>query len=107
LFFFCRISDRGGGIPENHVEEIFRYSESSSPSEDEERFEQGGIFDSFVSAANVTATGGHISGDGFGLPSSRAYAEFLGGSLTLVPMVGLGTDVYLKISHITSDCIHI
>jgi len=37
---------------------------------------------------------------GFGLPMSRAYAEFLGGSLTMESMQGLGTDVYLRLRRI-------
>ena len=39
---------------------------------------------------------------GFGLPTSRAYAEYLGGSLTLHSMQGLGTDVYLRLKHFDS-----
>lgn len=37
---------------------------------------------------------------GFGLPTSRAYAEYLGGSLTVETMQGIGTDVYLRLRHI-------
>ncbi|KAF3840651.1 hypothetical protein F7725_006513 [Dissostichus mawsoni] len=37
---------------------------------------------------------------GFGLPTSRAYAEYLGGSLSLQSMQGIGTDVYLRLRHI-------
>ncbi|XP_022255676.1 3-methyl-2-oxobutanoate dehydrogenase [lipoamide] kinase, mitochondrial-like [Limulus polyphemus] len=37
---------------------------------------------------------------GFGLPTSRAYAEYLGGSLTIESMQGLGTSVYLRLRHI-------
>lgn len=37
---------------------------------------------------------------GFGLPTSRAYAEYLGGSLQLQSMQGIGTDVYLRLRHI-------
>jgi [3-methyl-2-oxobutanoate dehydrogenase (acetyl-transferring)] kinase len=29
----------------------------------------------------------------------RAYAEYLGGSLTIESLQGLGTDVYLRLSH--------
>jgi hypothetical protein len=29
----------------------------------------------------------------------RAYAEYLGGSLTIESMQGLGTDVYLRLKH--------
>lgn len=106
--FVIKISDRGGGIPENQMKDIFRYSVSSTPAEDEELLQEGSsMLGGFVDAANVTAVGGRISGHGFGLPSSRAYTEFLGGALTLVPMMGLGTDVFLKIAHITSDTIKI
>lgn len=41
-----------------------------------------------------------MHGFGFGLPTSRAYAEYLGGSLTLESMQGIGTDVYLRLRHI-------
>ncbi len=34
---------------------------------------------------------------------SRAYAEYLGGSLTLKSMPGYGTDVYLKLQHIDTS----
>lgn len=37
---------------------------------------------------------------GFGLPTSRAYAEYLGGSLSIQSMQGIGTDVYLRLRHI-------
>jgi [3-methyl-2-oxobutanoate dehydrogenase (acetyl-transferring)] kinase len=37
---------------------------------------------------------------GFGLPTSRAYAEYLGGTLHVMTMQGIGTDVYLRLGHI-------
>lgn len=37
---------------------------------------------------------------GFGLPSSRTYADYLGGSLSMQTMQGIGTDVYLRLVHI-------
>ena len=37
---------------------------------------------------------------GFGLPTAKAYAEYLGGQLTLETMQGIGTDVYLRLAHI-------
>ena len=45
-------------------------------------------------------TAGPMHGYGFGLPTSRAYAEYLGGSLELQSMQGLGTDVYLRLTHL-------
>lgn len=41
-----------------------------------------------------------MHGFGFGLPTSRAYAEYLGGSLQLQSLQGIGTDVYLRLRHI-------
>ncbi|CAM2115012.1 unnamed protein product [Caretta caretta] len=60
-----RISDRGGGIPHEHLEKS-----------------------------------GPMHGFGFGLPTSRAYAEYLGGSLCIQSLQGIGTDVYLRLKHI-------
>ena len=39
---------------------------------------------------------------GFGLPASKAYAEYLGGVLQVQTMQGIGTDVYLSLRHIDS-----
>ncbi|XP_057295374.1 3-methyl-2-oxobutanoate dehydrogenase [lipoamide] kinase, mitochondrial-like isoform X2 [Hydractinia symbiolongicarpus] len=106
-----RISDRGGGISDAQLEEIFKYSFSTTKEEDDERYlqEHGCAFEGFMKAANSNSHCGTLSGYGFGLPSSLAYADFLGGSLNLVPMHGLGTDVYLKLSHIVDneDCFRI
>ena len=43
---------------------------------------------------------GPMYGFGFGLPTARAYARYLGGSLTLKSLQGIGTDVYLRLKHI-------
>ena len=40
---------------------------------------------------------------GFGLPTCKAYAEYLGGSLNVENMYGIGCDVYLKLRHINSQ----
>ena len=39
---------------------------------------------------------------GFGLPTSRAYAAYLGGSLEVQAMQGIGTDVYLRLKHLNA-----
>lgn len=44
-----------------------------------------------------------MHGYGFGLPISRAYATYLAGSLDLVSMQGLGTDVFLRLTHLNSS----
>ena len=50
--------------------------------------------------ANNSPSGGPMAGWGFGLPTSRAYATFLGGALQVHSLEGLGTDVYLRLRHI-------
>lgn len=102
LFFFLRISDRGGGIPESKLQDIFKYSFTTmgdrstiKPSDNDNI-----LFDICKGNVNNSPSGGPMAGWGFGLPTSRAYATYLGGSLQLQSMEGLGTDVYLRLRHI-------
>lgn len=44
-----------------------------------------------------------MHGYGFGLPTSRAYAEYLGGSLVFQSMQGIGSDFYLRIALIDNE----
>ena len=37
---------------------------------------------------------------GFGIPACKAYLEYLGGSMHLQTMQGIGTDVYIRLRHI-------
>jgi len=95
--FIIKISDRGGGIPHDRVDQVMQYNFSTAE-ESREIEMQDDIFSSLMSECNRT-TSGPMHGYGFGLPTSRAYAEYLGGSLTLTSMQGLGTDVYLRLKH--------
>lgn len=106
VFFFnallCRVSDRGGGIPESKLQDIFKYSFTTMgdrskirPSDSENLFSE-----MCAGHPNNSPSGGPMAGWGFGLPTSRAYATYLGGSLQLHSMEGLGTDVYLRLRHI-------
>ncbi|XP_033628239.1 3-methyl-2-oxobutanoate dehydrogenase [lipoamide] kinase, mitochondrial-like [Asterias rubens] len=96
--FIIRISDRGGGIPNNIVNKVFQYNFTTAQDNLDPRVTGG----TFGALTNVTAgtTPGPLCGFGFGLPASKAYAEYLGGSLTLQTMQGFGTDVYLRLRHI-------
>lgn len=62
---------------------------------------QNGLFSNMLDVANST-TSGPMHGYGFGLPTSRAYADYLGGGLTIQSLQGIGTDVYLRLKHIDS-----
>ena len=100
VLLFYRFSDRGGGIHDSRMDRIFDYAFTTTPEDEQQDENQGGAFDTLVKAAHVSAVGGAMSGYGFGLPTTRAYASFLGGALELYSLYGLGTDVYLKLSHI-------
>lgn len=73
-----RISDFGGGIPPNVEENMFEYGPSPSK-------QRGG------------------EALGYGLPMSRLYAEYFGGSLQVMSMHGLGTDVYLRLHNLADS----
>ncbi|XP_071486835.1 branched-chain alpha-ketoacid dehydrogenase kinase-like [Diadema antillarum] len=95
--FIIRISDRGGGIPHSMVNKVLQYHYTTA--NDDAANQAGGAFGTFMDTVNQT-TAGPLCGFGFGLPVSKAYAEYLGGSLALETMQGIGTDVYLRLRHI-------
>ncbi|KXJ29018.1 3-methyl-2-oxobutanoate dehydrogenase [lipoamide] kinase, mitochondrial [Exaiptasia diaphana] len=103
--FYVRISDRGGGIPEKKLNSIFKYSFTTMKDRSEIKpSDNQGIFGAICEGhPNNSPSGGPIAGWGFGLPTSRAYANYLGGSLAVQTMEGLGTDVYLRLGHITGS----
>jgi [3-methyl-2-oxobutanoate dehydrogenase (acetyl-transferring)] kinase len=120
----CRISDRGGGIPHAVLPKVMYYNYTTAEESTEQRLAVDPL-GNIIDASNPGA--GSVSpmhGFGFGLPTSRAYAEYLGGSLTIQSLqgktifqivalqrmphhlpsslTGLGTDVYLRLKHIDS-----
>ncbi|KAF7182198.1 hypothetical protein CNMCM7691_001677 [Aspergillus felis] len=91
-----RIRDRGGGIPREVLPNIWSYSFTT--------FSDSNLLDSDngnLDALNtMSASGGQLSsiaGLGYGLPLSRAYAEYFGGSIAIQSLWGWGTDVYLTL----------
>ncbi|KAJ5584365.1 uncharacterized protein N7459_004165, partial [Penicillium hispanicum] len=91
-----RIRDRGGGIPPEVLPHIWSYSFTTFSDMDLHNSENGNL-----DALNtISASGGHLSsiaGLGYGLPLSRAYAEYFGGSIAVQSLWGWGTDVYLTL----------
>uniref|UniRef100_A0AAQ5YVF5 Protein-serine/threonine kinase n=1 Tax=Amphiprion ocellaris TaxID=80972 RepID=A0AAQ5YVF5_AMPOC len=94
--FVIRISDRGGGIPHNIIDKVMDYHFSTAE-ESAQDPRMSNLFDSITNSGNQSNP---MHGFGFGLPTSRAYAEYLGGSLSIQSMQGIGTDVYLRLRHI-------
>mmetsp|Transcript_84970 Transcript_84970/g.274680 ORF Transcript_84970/g.274680 Transcript_84970/m.274680 type:complete len:508 (-) Transcript_84970:463-1986(-) len=107
-----RISDRGGGMPMSVAESMWSYvsrvgaqrSVAAPPSEWGDNSEEEGPAEpppSFVERPWAVFTGASpLSGRGIGLPLSRLYAKYLGGSLEVVNMPGLGVDAYLFLPRI-------
>ncbi|XP_036435775.1 3-methyl-2-oxobutanoate dehydrogenase [lipoamide] kinase, mitochondrial [Colossoma macropomum] len=94
--FVIRISDRGGGIPHSIMDKVMDYHFSTA----EQSTQDPRMSNLFNTMTNSGPQSGPMHGFGFGLPTSRAYAEYLGGSLALQSMQGIGTDVYLRLRHI-------
>ncbi|KAF8461689.1 branched-chain alpha-ketoacid dehydrogenase, partial [Kalaharituber pfeilii] len=78
-----RIRDRGGGIAPEVQSDIWKYSFTTFDPE------RGRYYPPSSSHTHS------IAGLGYGLPLSRAYAEYFGGSLSVQSCWGWGTDVYL------------
>lgn len=102
--FIMRISDRGGGVPHNVFKKVMHYNYTTSEDSTEQRLSVDPLTNMIDTGISGTASGtmGPMHGFGFGLPTSRAYAEYLGGELTMQSLQGLGTDVYLRLKHIDS-----
>ena len=88
-----RIRDRGGGISPENFQNIWNYSfttfrEDESPN---------GNIDALNAISGAGGEGSSLAGLGYGLPLSRAYAEYFGGGIALQSLWGWGTDVYLNL----------
>ncbi|KAI8907285.1 branched-chain alpha-ketoacid dehydrogenase [Gorgonomyces haynaldii] len=100
-----RIRDNGGGIPTHDLERVWDYSYTTVP--------QTEVDDDFFTVQSRMSmqqgVGGPIAGLGFGLPMSRIYAKYFGGSLEFRSLVGHGVDMYVRLPNIetVSQSIHI
>jgi len=77
-----KISDLGGGIERKRMQDIWKYSFSTSSSSRQ------------LVSAHLPAMSGH----GMGLPLSRLYARHFGGDLEIFSKEGVGSDVFFRLS---------
>lgn len=106
-----RIRDRGGGISTDVLPHIWNYSfttfsesddchtpggrsPSSSPAFLSSSYGANNALSVISAASNGRSS---IAGLGYGLPLSRAYAEYFGGGIAVQSLHGWGTDVYLRL----------
>lgn len=100
-----RIRDRGGGIAPEVLPNIWSYSFTTFSEDEADEIPTGGGHTSAGDMANdalgiisgASSGGSSIAGLGYGLPLSRAYAEYFGGGIALQSLYGWGTDVYLRL----------
>ncbi|KAG5986416.1 hypothetical protein E4U54_005442 [Claviceps lovelessii] len=96
-----RIRDRGGGISPEVLPNIWSYSFTTF-SDDDDFPGSGSGADGLGVLSTASAGGSSIAGLGYGLPLSRAYAEYFGGGIAVQSLYGWGTDVYLRLSGVGS-----
>ena len=97
-----RIRDRGGGISPDVLPNIWKYSFTTFCEDNEVPGGIGGISsiissEAFGALSGTGPSGSSIAGLGYGLPLSRAYAEYFGGGIAVQSLYGWGTDVYLRL----------
>ncbi|ORY83154.1 pyruvate dehydrogenase kinase [Protomyces lactucae-debilis] len=90
-----KISDQGGGIPAKQADLVWRYMYTTanspySPSEAEEQIENA-------------AERAIMAGFGYGLPISRLYAKFCGGTVTLQNHESRGVDCMIILPKVCKD----
>ncbi|KAK0621614.1 hypothetical protein B0T17DRAFT_591467 [Bombardia bombarda] len=93
-----RIRDRGGGINPDVLPHVWGYSFTTFSDADDDMPGGGGGGDDALGAISAVNSGSSsIAGLGYGLPLSRAYAEYFGGGIEVQSLYGWGTDVYLRL----------
>ncbi|KAG2185898.1 hypothetical protein INT43_002336 [Umbelopsis isabellina] len=93
-----RVRDQGGGVKPEDLNHIFEYSYTTVKNDDHD--DSGNIFSGITRLAMQSGVGGPMAGLGFGLPLARMYAQYFGGSMTLISLYGYGCDIFLKLKHI-------
>ncbi|KIV81167.1 hypothetical protein PV11_08604 [Exophiala sideris] len=96
-----RIRDRGGGIRPETLPNIWSYSFTTFNNEEAAAAANDSGGSAGLDAISASGTNqSSIAGLGYGLPLSRAYAEYFGGGIAIQSMYGWGTDVYLTLQGI-------
>eukprot|EP00922_Rhytidocystis_sp_ex-Travisia-forbesii_P039644 GHVS01058964.1.p1 GENE.GHVS01058964.1~~GHVS01058964.1.p1 ORF type:complete len:581 (-),score=80.74 GHVS01058964.1:527-2269(-) len=76
---FIKIQDRGGGIPAECLQDVWKYGFTT------------------VRSAEGGCEQREMAGYGFGLPLSRLYTRYFGGDLDFKSMAGYGLDTYIRL----------
>ncbi|TFK93192.1 alpha-ketoacid dehydrogenase kinase [Polyporus arcularius HHB13444] len=123
-YLFLRVRDQGGGVSPANMSRIFSYSfttagrgaEGNGSEWDDAALDAGPYAAQHMSGGAAMDSGGSgeslfsemvgrgvqtgmgtIAGLGYGLPMSRLYARYFGGSLDFKSLDGWGSDVFIKL----------
>jgi len=115
-FLSIRVRDQGGGVSPSNMARIFSYAFTTAGNAESDgggpyaaqhiggsaavggstSTDDGNLFGE-ITGKGVQVGLGTIAGLGYGLPMSRLYARYFGGSLDLFSLDGWGSDVYVKL----------
>ncbi|CAM9223710.1 unnamed protein product [Ascophyllum nodosum] len=109
-----KVMDEGGGIRRSDLQHVWSYLYSTAPKPTASELSQvpldhmsGMWLHDEASSINSSSLGQdtnfEFAGYGMGLPLSRLYARYFGGSLKLRPMEGYGTDAYVHLHRIKAN----
>ncbi|TFK72600.1 26S proteasome subunit P45 [Pluteus cervinus] len=95
-YFSIRIRDQGGGVSKDDVSRIFTYAYTTARKPASSMGDAGSLFTDIIEQGLQTGLG-KIAGLGYGLPMSRLYTTYFGGSLGFNSLEGWGSDVFVKL----------
>jgi len=96
--FIMRISDEGGGIDAETLPKCWQWSFTTVDDEAEPIGGGGGI-----GMLADQEPDGKLAGLGFGMPMTKMYCTYFGGSLNVQSMHNFGTDVYVRLKNLTLE----
>lgn len=102
-----KVSDEGGGIPNRDVPKCWNYLHSTAATAFGELEGDDDLAGSLTGSGGGGISVGPLAGYGFGLPLARLYAKYFGGRLTLMSMEDYGTDAYVHLNRLGTDCEHL
>eukprot|EP00467_Chlorarachnion_reptans_P012527 CAMPEP_0114524024 /NCGR_PEP_ID=MMETSP0109-20121206/21617_1 /TAXON_ID=29199 /ORGANISM="Chlorarachnion reptans, Strain CCCM449" /LENGTH=437 /DNA_ID=CAMNT_0001705405 /DNA_START=239 /DNA_END=1552 /DNA_ORIENTATION=- len=109
-----KVIDEGGGIPRSEIKPIWNFFHSTADAPSSvgagSSEDMGHWFDVLhekkrqEEGAGPSIPPSALAGYGVGLPLSRLFARYFGGDITITSMEGFGTDAYLHIPRLGSNC---
>mmetsp|Transcript_41599 Transcript_41599/g.75425 ORF Transcript_41599/g.75425 Transcript_41599/m.75425 type:complete len:466 (+) Transcript_41599:90-1487(+) len=111
-----KVSDEGGGLSRNQLKNVFKFMYTTCKKSPWEGPDESSV-SSFAEAVVVRPLCGAsadnplqrqkkgvLAGYGVGLSLSRLYSMYFGGDLKLLSLDGYGTDAYLHLNRLGTNC---